>query len=60
MEKSMSNFEEYDSERCKNLSSEQYVVYEWVDGRLMKKTHTRKYIPNSKNGYVDNYHSESV
>jgi hypothetical protein len=57
----MSNpFEEYDEERCKNLSSEQYVVYEWVDKKLMKKTYTRKYIPESKNGFVDNYHSESV
>lgn len=56
----MSKFEEYDAERCKNLSSEQYIVYEWVDGRLMKKTHTRKYIPESRNGYVDNYNSETV
>jgi len=57
----MSNpFEEYDEERCKNLSSEQYVVYEWVDKKLMKKTYTRKYIPESKNGFVDNYRSESV
>lgn len=56
----MGKFEEYDAERCKNLSSEQYIVYEWVDGRLKKKTHTRKYIPESKNGYVDSYISETV
>lgn len=56
----MSKFEEYDTERCKNLSSEQYVVYEWVEGKLMKTTHKRKYIPDSKNGYVDSYNSETV
>lgn len=57
----MSNpFEEYDAKRCKNLSSEEYVRYEWVGEKLMKKTHTRKYIPESKTGYVDQYKSESV
>jgi len=56
----MSKFEEYDYERCKNLSSEKYIVYEWVGKQLMKKTYTRKYIPESKNGYVDNYNSETV
>lgn len=56
----MSKFEKYDAERCKNLSSEQYVVYEWQDDRLMKKTYTRRYLPESKNGYVDNYNSEAM
>lgn len=56
----MSKFEKYDPEKCKNLSSEQYVVYEWVGKQLMKKTHTRKYIPDSKNGFVDQFKSECV
>lgn len=56
----MSKFGEYDPEKCKNLSSEQYVVYEWVGKKLMKKTHTRKYIPESRDGYVDVYNSETV
>lgn len=60
MEKTMSKFGEYDPEKCKNLSSEQYVVYEWVGKKLMKKTHTRKYIPESRDGYVDVYNSETV
>lgn len=56
----MNKFETYDKERCKNLSSEQYIVYEWVGKQLMKKTYTRKYIPESKNGFVDQYKSECV
>lgn len=56
----MDKFETYDKERCKNLSSEHYIVYEWEGKILKKKTYTRKYIPDSKNGYVDNFKSEVI
>jgi len=57
----MSNpFGKYDSEKGKTYSREEYTVYEWVGKQLMKKTHTRKYIPKSKDGYVDEYKSETV
>ena len=57
----MSNpFGEYDPMKGENTSREEYTVYEWVGKQLMKKTYTRKYIPKSKEGYVDEYKSEAV
>jgi len=57
----MSNpFGKYDPAKGESFSREEYTVYEWVGKSLMKKTYTRKYIPKSKEGYVDEYKSETV
>ena len=51
-------FGEYDPEKAKKYSREEYTVYEWQGLQLKKRTYTRKYVPQSKNGYKDDYTSE--
>lgn len=43
-----------------NISSEEFIVYEWVGKQLYKKTYTRKYWPGARNEAADSYTSEAI
>lgn len=53
----MIDFEKFEMDRT-NVFREEYVVYENINGKILKKTYIRKYIENSKNGFKDVYESE--
>jgi hypothetical protein len=50
----------FNAEQHKKFTRQEHISYVWEGEMLTKKTYTRKYIPNSKNGHVDSYSSELV
>lgn len=47
-------------EEKENISSEKFIIYEWVGKQLYKKTYTRKYWPGARNECNDSYVSEAI
>lgn len=53
-------FGPFDKDQHKKYCRQEHHEYVWEGDLLFKKTYVRKYIPNSKHGYADQYTSELV
>ena len=43
-----------------DISSEEFIVYKWVNKQLYKHTYTRKYWPGSRLAAADSFKSEAL